>query len=155
MRRFLFDNRIVDLDTVEQLIEASSAAFRQHGYGLWKLTSKTGGEFCGVCGLSKSALIELDLLFSIAPPAWGQGFATESAGRVLQYAFAELGLPRVTATVDEPNRLSIKVLEKLGLGLQEAQVVNSNIVLLYAITLDEYLARQADQPLCSSPISVS
>src|SRR5919109_152504 len=46
--------------------------------------------------------------------AWGQGFATEAAGAVLQWAFDTLDLNRVQSGADTRNRASERVLEKLG-----------------------------------------
>jgi ribosomal-protein-alanine N-acetyltransferase len=45
--------------------------------------------------------------------AWGQGFATEAAGAVLQWAFYTLDLNRVQAEADTRNTASGRVLEKL------------------------------------------
>lgn len=46
--------------------------------------------------------------------AWHQGFATEAAGAVLQWAFDTLDLNRVQAETDTRNTASSRVLEKLG-----------------------------------------
>jgi [ribosomal protein S5]-alanine N-acetyltransferase len=45
---------------------------------------------------------------------WGQGFATEAAGALLEWAFATLDLNRVQAETDTRNIASGRVLEKLG-----------------------------------------
>jgi len=45
---------------------------------------------------------------------WGQGIMTEVVKLVLNYAFKNLKLIRVQATVMEPNKASMKVLEKCG-----------------------------------------
>jgi [ribosomal protein S5]-alanine N-acetyltransferase len=45
--------------------------------------------------------------------AWGQGFATEAAGALLQWAFDTLDLNRVQAETDTRNTASSRVLEKL------------------------------------------
>jgi [ribosomal protein S5]-alanine N-acetyltransferase len=44
---------------------------------------------------------------------WGQGFATEAAGALLQWAFDTLDLNRVQAETDTRNAASSRVLEKL------------------------------------------
>jgi len=44
---------------------------------------------------------------------WGQGFATEAAGALLQWAFDTLDLNRVQAETDTRNTASSRVLEKL------------------------------------------
>jgi [ribosomal protein S5]-alanine N-acetyltransferase len=46
--------------------------------------------------------------------AWGQGFATEAADSLLQWAFDTLDLNRVQAETDTRNIASSRVLEKLG-----------------------------------------
>ncbi len=46
---------------------------------------------------------------------WGQGFATESLSRVLDFAFEDLKLHRVEASCAVDNLGSRKVLEKVGL----------------------------------------
>jgi ribosomal-protein-alanine N-acetyltransferase len=52
--------------------------------------------------------------YYIAPEAWGQGYATEAAGRLLRYGLDNLRLPRLTAHVFLGNAASLRVLEKLG-----------------------------------------
>jgi ribosomal-protein-alanine N-acetyltransferase len=53
--------------------------------------------------------------YFIAKPAWGKGFATEMATRLLRYGFTDLGLPQITAITHLENRGSQHVLEKAGL----------------------------------------
>lgn len=76
VRRYLFDDRITDRETVAGFVELSQAAFQKYGYGLWVLIG-TDQQFQGVCGFCDP--LECDLLISIAPLYWGQGLATESA----------------------------------------------------------------------------
>ena len=63
--------------------------------------------------------------------AWGQGFATEAAGVVLQWAFGTLDLNRVQSEADTRNRASERVLEKLGFvregTLRENCTVNGHV----------------------------
>lgn len=44
----------------------------------------------------------------------GKGYATESIGRIVQYAFADLKLHRVEANIIPRNKPSIRVIEKSG-----------------------------------------
>ena len=132
MRHYLFDDCITDRETVAGFVAKSAASFEKQGYGLWILTDKIDGGFRGVCGFGET-MTKPDLLFSIAPPYWGRGLATESARCVVQYAFDKIGLQHVRATVDKPNTISIRVLEKLGMSLLEEQSVNGNPILLYSL----------------------
>ena len=141
VRRYMFDDRVVDGETVRQFIAASAASFQRSGYGLWVLISKADGGFRGVCGLCET-IMKPDLLFSVEPPYWGQGLATEGSQCVLRYAFDVLGLRRVTATVDKPNTESVRVLEKLGMSLTEVRLINGNPILCYALAYEDYRMRE-------------
>ena len=74
------------------------------------------GEFIGWCCVAgwnrdfRSASIG----YSFGPSAWGQGYATEAAVVMLQWAFAALKLNRVRGETDTRNIGSSRVLEKLG-----------------------------------------
>ena len=51
----------------------------------------------------------------LARAHWGQGFATEAARAVRDYAFETLRLPRLVALIDPGNVRSIRVAERIGL----------------------------------------
>lgn len=63
--------------------------------------------------------------------AWNQGFATEAADALLQWAFDTLDLNRVQAETDTRNTPSARVLEKLGFVregmLREDCIVNDEV----------------------------
>jgi len=53
--------------------------------------------------------------YCLGDASWGQGYATEAARALLQWAFESLDLNRVQAETDTRNLASARVLEKLGL----------------------------------------
>lgn len=63
--------------------------------------------------------------------AWGQGFATEAVGSLLEWGFDTLPLNRVQAETDTRNTGSARVLEKLGFvregTLREDCIVNGEV----------------------------
>ena len=69
----------------------------------------------------------------------GAGIATESARVVLHYAFEELGLACVTATVDKPNVVSIRILENLGFYVIDEKPILGNWVVNYEIAPESLL----------------
>jgi [ribosomal protein S5]-alanine N-acetyltransferase len=93
----------------------------------------TDGVFIGWCAFMKwnpdyrSGMIG----YCLDDKAWGQGFATEAAGAVLQWAFGTLDLNRVQSGADTRNRASERVLEKLGFvregTLREDCIVNGEV----------------------------
>jgi [ribosomal protein S5]-alanine N-acetyltransferase len=53
----------------------------------------------------------------LAPDVWGRGYATEAGRASLRHAFETLAAPRVVSIVHPENEASIRVIERLGLGL--------------------------------------
>jgi RimJ/RimL family protein N-acetyltransferase len=74
------------------------------------------GGFIGWCSLAQwnPEYRSARMGYCLDAAAWGQGFATEAAGAVLQWAFDTLDLNRVQAETDTRNIASSRVLEKLG-----------------------------------------
>lgn len=56
-----------------------------------------------------------ELGYDLARIHWGKGLATEAVASVLDWAFGNLPLHRIFATVDRRNTQSVRVLEKLGM----------------------------------------
>jgi RimJ/RimL family protein N-acetyltransferase len=89
-----------------------------HGYGLFSVILKTNGPLIGDCGLE---LMEVDgtqvaeLGYDFRSDYWNQGYATEAARAVRDYAFHELGLPRLISLVRVGNMASRRVAEKIGM----------------------------------------
>ena len=91
------------------------------------------GAFLGWCGLSKwnPDYRSASLGYCLGEAAWGQGYATEAAHRLVQWAYDTLDLNRVQAEADTRNAASARVLEKLGFvhegTLREDCVVNGDV----------------------------
>jgi len=91
------------------------------------------GAFLGWCGLTQwnPDYRSASLGYCLGEAAWGQGYATEAAYAVLQWAYDTLDLNRVQAEADTRNVASARVLEKLGFvregTLREDCVVNGDV----------------------------
>ena len=72
----------------------------------------------------------------LGEPFWGRGIATAAVRALCAWAFAELGLLRIFATVFVPNTASIRVLEKAGFSL-EGRLRSS--AFKHGLVLDELL----------------
>jgi RimJ/RimL family protein N-acetyltransferase len=79
---------------------------------------KETGELIGGCGLHISEPSQGEIGYCFHPSYWRQGFASESAGALLQFGFRELNLHRIYATCRPENAGSAKVLEKIGMKLE-------------------------------------
>jgi ribosomal-protein-alanine N-acetyltransferase len=120
VRRYLWDDQVILLERARGLVADGVAAARASGLGLWTVRRRGAEEIVGFCGLMPNAAGEVELLYGLAPACWGQGLATEAARAVLRHAFDDLGLRRVVAATDPPNRASIRVLERLGMAPRAA-----------------------------------
>jgi len=120
VRRFLWDDRVIPLERTHEFVVQSLEAARASGLGLWMIRLRGEGAIIGFCGLRRTAHSEVELLYGLTPPCWGRGLATEAARAVLRHAFDDLGLERVVAATDPPNRSSVRVLERLGMTARRA-----------------------------------
>jgi RimJ/RimL family protein N-acetyltransferase len=68
----------------------------------------------GACGLVQLDGPAPDLGYWIGAPYWGNGYATEAARALIDYAFAELGHEALQAGARVTNPASRRVLEKCG-----------------------------------------
>ena len=97
----------------------SMAGFLGHwalrGYGMWALEDKATGALVGRAGfLNPEGWPGFELGWTLGRQHWGRGYATEAARRALEYAFRELGEPRVISLIRPANLPSIRVAERLG-----------------------------------------
>jgi [ribosomal protein S5]-alanine N-acetyltransferase len=89
--------------------------------------------FVGQCSLLKwnPGFRSAAMSYCMAAATWGQGYATEATGALLDWAFSTLDLNRVQAETDTRNRASIRLLEKLGFvregTLREDCIVNGEV----------------------------
>lgn len=60
-----------------------------------------------------------DLGFQLAPAYHGQGYAQEAVRAFLRIAFRDFALERVTASCDEANTASWRLMERLGMRPQD------------------------------------
>jgi RimJ/RimL family protein N-acetyltransferase len=140
VRRFLFDGAALSAAEVSETIEESARDFAAAGYGIWLIrervradlagpgpagpepsgteligTELIGTELVGTVGLRPLDDTGLEIFYSLAPGAWGRGYATEAARAVVSHALGTLGLPEVLAEVDEGNTASVAVIKRLGM----------------------------------------
>ena len=111
---------------------------QQPPYGDRAVVVKATGELIGACGFvpylnpfeqlpgftlgdpppgPAYATTEFGLFYAISPRHQRQGFASEAAQALVDYAFLQLNLKRVVATTDYDNIGSIGVMRRLGMQI--------------------------------------
>jgi RimJ/RimL family protein N-acetyltransferase len=114
------------------------------------VTLKDSGQLVGGCGLYLNDEQRQGYIgYVLHRRFWGQGYATELAGALVDFGFRILGLHRITAFCDPANAASARVIEKTGMrreGLmrQDAWVKGEwRDTLYFAILGEEWRASHA------------
>lgn len=90
---------------------------QEPAFNLWPTIEKASGRIVGHCGLLDKEVAgrpEIELVYVLAPAAWGQGFATEAGRAIRDYALKSLRLRRLAALIHPENAASERVAAKLG-----------------------------------------
>src|SRR5205814_3833493 len=112
-----------------EFLERSIHAFEVDGFGHLAVIRKGDGVGVGRCGLlvwetdpwrpstraGATRQTEVEIGWMLGAGYWGQGYATEAATAVRDYAFEQLGLPRLVCLIYPDNQPSIRVAEELGM----------------------------------------
>lgn len=115
----------VDLFTTEQMqrwLQWNLDHQREFGYGLFSVLLKETGELIGDCGLEQmevNGMQVAELGYDFRSKFWNQGYATEAAVVVRDYAFTVLKLPVLVSLIRVGNLASKRVAEKAGMALEE------------------------------------
>ena len=92
----------------------------KYGYGLFAVILKAEDVLIGDCGLEWMELEGVsvaELGYDFRSAYWNQGYATEAATAVRDYAFQTLGLPQIVSLIRVGNQASRRVAEKIGMRL--------------------------------------
>ncbi|MCA9981948.1 MAG: GNAT family N-acetyltransferase [Anaerolineales bacterium] len=113
-----FNSTPFDPQQMAQWLQRNLDHQTRHGYGLFSVILKANEELIGDCGL---ALMVVDgaevaeLGYDFRSEYWNQGYATEAAIAVRDFAFHVLGLPELISLIRVGNRASRRVAEKIGM----------------------------------------
>ncbi len=122
-----------DISRMEEGVDSNIRNPFQEEYDLWVLVEKSGGKPVGHCGLlSKDVegISEVEVIYVISREFWGKGYATETAGSLISYAFEEKKLESVIALIKPMNRASEKVAVNAGMKLEKEVTRLDNIQML-------------------------
>ncbi len=130
----------LSLDARRRWLEWSMASYREHAnlyqppYGERAVALRETGELIGAVGYSpmfhplaemlagKPAhearwLPEMGLYYALSAAHRGQGYATEAARALVDYAFEHFNLKRIVANTDFDNPASRRVMERIGMTI--------------------------------------
>lgn len=130
--QFVGDGEPWSRERTEQFIVSAREMSRTLGFCRWPVIDKSCSALIGFCGFIPAS-DGAEIGWRLAQASWGRGLATEAARAVLQFGFETLRFQRVIATVQSPNRASIRVVEKLGMQRESSFLRNGREVILFSI----------------------
>ena len=127
-----FDAEPFDRGQIEGWVQRNLDHQDRYGYGLFSVILRESGELIGNCGLEEMEIHETsgdgtaagaiavadaaaELGYDFRSDQWNQGYATEAATAVRDYAFGTLALPRLISLIRQGNTASRRVAGKIGM----------------------------------------
>jgi len=130
-----------DYEEILRILTEDAHLNPQPAFDLWPVIEKETGQVIGHCGILEKDIEgrnQYEIVYVLAKSAWGEGFATEAATSLKDYAFHQLGLKRITALIDPDNVRSEKVATKIGLKYEKDTVrPNGKKMRLFALNIED------------------
>ena len=146
----------------EKIVEEMEMYTRRGGsgcIGVWCICDRTTGEWLGTTALTPLPVDkddtdweqvvedllpdgEVEIGYFLKRIAWGHGYATEAADRILRFAFEDSPLEEVVAVTDLGNQSSRQVLEKIGFLSTGIRRAYRQELSGFQITREDWLGRQ-------------
>lgn len=124
-----FGGDLFSREQMERWLQRNLEHQNEFGYGLFSVILKETETLIGDCGLEQMEVAgsqAAELGYDFRSDYWNQGYATEAACAVREYAFDVLHLPQLISLIRVGNLASKRVAEKVGMTLDE-QIKRSGI----------------------------
>jgi len=131
--RYVGDGRPLTRAETERSVQRMIQRWEADGFGLFTTVRREDEAVIGRVGLlvwnadtwepttraeADDSRTEVEVGYTLGRDYWGQGYATEAAGAVRDYALRELGATRLIALIIHGNTASENVARKLGLAYE-------------------------------------
>ena len=109
--------------------------FYPQGVNVWAVFTKEDSRYVGHAGIypRPTSKEDWEFVYFLSRDAWGKGYATEIARKIIDYGFKELNMPEVFATVDDEHSSSIRVLDKAGMKFKNYEFDDGGRFSVYSI----------------------
>lgn len=124
----------MDLPTIRTTIEDWILLYEQRGFSPWAVMHNN--MLIGYAGLDMrvvEGIEQVQITFRLAESHWGQGFATDLAIAIRDYAFTRLQLSEIIAIIDPENQASIRTITKIGMQFEKAVIYGGLSLHVYKI----------------------
>ena len=109
-----------DPDAGAAMLNRHVGHWDRNGFGLWAVMERHSDEIIGWVGPSHPAFIpelsdRIEIGWTLRPPWWGRGIATEGAEAAIDAVFEHLDTDEVISLIHHTNARSIGVAQRLGM----------------------------------------
>lgn len=138
VRKYLWDDTIISLETVGDILRENRHCFEERNWGLWWILEREKGIKLGFAGLwIFFAEDQPQLIYGLLPQYWGKGFASEAAHQLCTYAAQDLGFLYLTASCDLANTASQRVALQIGMEKYKEEVIDGKPTCFFKIAFGE------------------
>ena len=135
--KYVEDGKPANREQAHKALDSIIQHWRRHGFGRWAVEDKATREFVGFGGL-RSLFGMPEVVYHFATAHWGKGLATELGRASLRYGFETHSFARIVAIAKPENAASIRVMEKLGMGLEKHANYYGIDVVQYEISREKF-----------------
>ncbi len=138
------DRKVDNLEKAKEYIKKKmQPQFERLGFGNYVIYLKETNVKVGTCGIyDREGLEGVDLGYALYSTFEKNGYAFEAASKMLDLAFREFNLSKVSGITTKENLASQRILKKLN--LKESGTVqlenDPELLVLYELEREEYLA---------------
>ena len=126
--------RALDRAQAEERLQANEQEWEQRGHGMLAVLDRDSGRFLGRVGLKYwPQFQETEAGWLLRRDAWGHGYATEASRACLDWGFATLPVPYITAMIASENMRSVRVAQRLGFEPVREDVLLGDPVIVHAV----------------------
>ena len=114
------------------------------GYGIWAVEERATGKFVGRIGcINPEGWPGFEVGWTLVRSAWGKGYATEAAGRSIDFAFADLEQDHVISLIHPENTASVAVAKRVGEAYERTIEFLGDQIHVYGIRRQDWVADRA------------
>ena len=120
--RYIPGGALPDERAVRTVMDEQLVAHASRGYAYYAVELSVDGSVVGDAGFGRfEPTGDVELGYTFARRAWGNGYATEAAAACLAAALTDLDVSRIIAVADVENVASHRVAERIGM-LREGEI---------------------------------
>jgi len=128
---------------MENWMDRNLSHQKKYGYGLYSVILKSNEELIGDCGFEHTEFEDkkcVELGYDFLSEYWNQGYATEAARAILDYAIEKLQIDKsvICSFIRIHNKASQRVSEKIGMNRIKAYEKQKVKYYLYAFSKDYF-----------------